>query len=199
MVRAVEIQDGYQKTEVGIIPCDWKVKKLTEIGTFKNGINKSGEEFGFGYPFVNLMNVFGKTNITNITQLELVNSNDIERKLYNLRKGDVLFIRSSVKPEGVGLTTLIKDDLKNTVFSGFIIRFRENGSLIDAFKEYCFNTYNFRNNLIGSSTVSANTNINQDALKNLLIAYPNLNLNKLPLPLSFLIPMNSLKILKNSL
>jgi type I restriction enzyme, S subunit len=172
MIKETEIPEGYLKTEVGIIPCDWKVKKLTEIGTFKNGINKSGEEFGFGYPFVNLMNVFGKTNITNNTQLELVNSNDIERKLYNLKKGDVLFIRSSVKPQGVGLTTLIKDDLKNTVFSGFIIRYRENGSLINAFKEYCFYTHNFRNNLIGRSTVSANTNVNQDALKNLLIAFP---------------------------
>lgn len=150
----------------------WEVKKLGEIGEFKNGINKGAEDFGFGYPFVNLMDVFGISKIKTNQHLELINSNESERRMYDLRKGDVLFIRSSVKPEGVGLTCLIESSLNETVFSGFIIRFRENGSLSDEFKEYCFSTSHFRKKVIASSSVSANTNINQDSLKNLILSFP---------------------------
>jgi type I restriction enzyme S subunit len=151
---------------------NWEVKKLGEIGTFKNGINKSSEDFCFGYPFVNLMDVFGKTTIYTNEHFGLINSNEAERKMYELKKGDVLFIRSSVKHEGVGLTCLIKNNLKDTVFSGFIIRYRDNGVLCNEYKEHCFYNSHFRNKLIGSSTVSANTNINQEALKNLTISFP---------------------------
>jgi len=150
----------------------WEVKKLGDIGNFKNGINKASEDFGHGYPFVNLLDVFGKTIISTNKHLGLINSNQEERNLYNLKKGDVLFIRSSVKPSGVGLTCVIDRNLKNTVFSGFIIRFRNNGDLSDEFLQHCFYAQYFRNRLIASSSVSANTNINQEALKDLTLSFP---------------------------
>ena len=85
---------------------EWQVKKLGEIGQFKNGINKNKEDFGHGVPFINLMDVFGKASVSNLN-LSLVNANSKEVKLYNLVKGDVLFIRPSVKKSGVGETSLI--------------------------------------------------------------------------------------------
>jgi len=173
----MELKKAYKQTELGLIPTDWEVKELGEIGKFKNGINKSNEDFGFGFPFVNLMDVFGKTSIRENESLNLINSNEAERKLYNLKKGDVLFIRSSVKPSGVGLTCVIEHDLLDVVFSGFIIRFRGNDFLNTEFKKHCFYSERFRNNLIASSTVSANTNINQEALKKLKISFP-LNLSE---------------------
>jgi type I restriction enzyme, S subunit len=164
---------GYKQTEVGIIPEDWIVKPLGELGKFKNGINKGKDDFGHGFPFINLMDVFGIPKVsTSTTEFGLVNTTAAERDLYELRGGDVLFVRSSVKPEGVGLTTLIPQDLPSTVFSGFLIRFRECGLLELGFKEHCFWDEGFRARLISNSTVSANTNINQDALKRLQIAFP---------------------------
>ena len=149
------------------------MKRLAELGRFKNGINKAKEDFGHGFPFVNLMDVFGVPRLAASTAgLGLVNSGPDERKLYELRRGDVLFVRSSVKPAGVGLTTLISADLKEAVFSGFLIRFRDTGALDHDFKVHCFGSAGFRARLIASSTVSANTNINQDALKRLQIAVP---------------------------
>jgi type I restriction enzyme S subunit len=150
----------------------WEVKKLGEIGDFKNGINKNNEDFGFGFPFVNLLDVFGKSKISSNTHLGLINANDNDRKIYDLREGDVLFILSSVKPEGVGLTVLIDKKLEETVFSGFIIRFRDRGYLSKEFKNHCFHSEDFRKRLISKSSVSANTNISQDALKNLDLSYP---------------------------
>jgi type I restriction enzyme S subunit len=166
------VEKGYKMTEVGVIPEDWEFQNIRQLGHLKNGINKSANDFGYGNPFINLMDVFGKSVIGTETELGLVNSSPAEISTYNLKCGDVLFIRSSVKPSGVGLTVLIADDLENTVYSGFMIRFRDNGSLIKEFKIFCFHEEGFRKRLISNSTVSANTNINQDALKNLYIAYP---------------------------
>lgn len=152
----------------------WNGAKLGEIGEFKNGLNKDKDQFGFGFPFVNLMDVFGKTSIE-MGSFDLVNANEKELGLYNLQKGDVLFIRSSVKREGVGETVLVLSDLPDTVYSGFLIRFRDNGSTLSLhFKKYCFGTSLFRNELLSRATTSANTNINQDSLGDLDLLYPSL-------------------------
>ncbi len=166
------VKDGYKQTEVGVIPEDWAINPLGDLGQFKNGINKGSENFGHGSPFVNLMDVFGVTSLSGYEQFGLVNSNDTEKKVYNLKKGDVLFIRSSVKPEGVGLTAVVLRDLPGVVYSGFLIRFRDKGQLLTEFKRYCFSEERFRKSVIIGSTVSANTNINQDNLKILVLAYP---------------------------
>ena len=167
-----QLPEGYQQTEVGVIPEDWNIRELGNLGKFKNGINKGSEDFGHGSPFVNLMDVFGISSISEAEHLGLVNSNDAEKKVYDLREGDVLFIRSSVKPSGVGLTTVVTRDLPNTVYSGFLIRFRDSENLETDFKKYCFSEEKFRQRVVANSTVSANTNINQDNLKKLNLAYP---------------------------
>ena len=172
MMEAAKNTKAFYKTE---IPSDWKVKKLGDIGELKNGINKDKEDFGFGFPMINLMDVFGINKVhKNNLQLGLVNATERDLKEYSLQKGDVLFIRSSVKPEGVGLTTVICDDLEKTTYSGFIIRFRDNGCLDLEYKAQCFFESNFRNRLLNKSTISANTNINQVALKSLQIPIPPL-------------------------
>ena len=89
-----------------------------------------------------------------------------------MQRGDVLFVRSSVKPDGVGLTTLVLEDIPNTVFSGFLLRFRDNGEFELEYKRHCFHEANFRRRLIAGSTVSANTNISQNSLKSLKVAFP---------------------------
>ena len=169
---SVAVPLGYKRTEVGVIPENWQVCNLGTLGQFKNGINKGKKDFGHGLPFVNLLDVFGVPKVSTDSNFGLVNSSLGEREAYALQSGDVLFVRSSVKPEGVGLTTVIPEDLPNTVFSGFLIRYRDNGAFALEFKEHCFWEASFRNRLIASSTVSANTNISQEALKSLQLAFP---------------------------
>ncbi len=155
-----------------MIPEDWIVYALGEIGKFKNGLNKDSQAFGHGSPFVNLMDVFGVNSIASNEQLGLVECTNFEQNTYDLRSGDVIFVRSSVKPSGVGLTIVIKKDLGETVYSGFLIRFRDDGFIDTAFKKHCFYEEGFRKRIISSSSVSANTNISQDSLKGLLIPLP---------------------------
>jgi type I restriction enzyme S subunit len=152
----------------------WNLHKLGELGTFKNGLNKDSSEFGHGSPFVNLMDVFGKTILTE-SNFGLVNSNEKDKENYNLIKGDVLFIRSSVKRTGVGETILVANDIPNTVYSGFLIRFRDrNKELGLNFKSYCFSNAPFRKELLSYATSSANTNINQESLAQIKLYFPSL-------------------------
>ena len=168
----MELKPSYKKTEAGAIPNDWECLTLSELGSFKNGINKPSKDFGHGSPFVNLMDVFGTPTIDSTSSLGLINSTSNEQSTYDLVEGDALFIRSSVKPSGVGLTALISRNLAETVFSGFLIRFRSDRRLDNTFKRYCFHEKGFRSRVISNSTVSANTNINQTALGRLALAFP---------------------------
>jgi len=168
----MELREGYKQTDDGLIPEDWIVTQLGFIGQFKNGINKGRESFGHGNPFVNLLDVFGKNFILMKDSFGLVDSSNHERSNYDLKEGDVIFIRSSVKPSGVGLTAVVLEDLPQTVYSGFLIRFRDNGKIESNYKKYCFYEERFRNKIISASSVSANTNINQDNLKRLTLSLP---------------------------
>jgi type I restriction enzyme S subunit len=157
------------------IPEHWEVHKLGNLGEFKNGINKGKDDFGFGTPFINLMDVFGKP-VLKKDDWQLVNASKSEIQNYSLQKGDILFIRSSVKPSGVGLTSVIKEDVENTVYSGFLIRFRPRiKDIFDIdYLQYCFFESGFRKRLIDRSSTSANTNINQENLQVLTIVLPPL-------------------------
>ena len=152
---------------------EWNIIELGKLATLKNGIAKGSECFGHGKKFVNLQDVFGKIALYN-DEYELVEVTEKELSENNLLKGDVLFIRSSVKPSGVGLPCVIMEDMKDTVFSGFIIRCRFiNNIEIDInYKKYCFLEKDFRKNLLIRSSSSANTNINQDNLSVIKVKLP---------------------------
>jgi len=151
---------------------EWEERNLGEIGKFKNGMNFGKEAMGHGYPFVNLQDVFGKSTVDD-TNLGLAVSNENQRKEYSLQKGDVLFIRSSVKPEGVGETALVTKNFKNTTYSGFIIRFRLDIEMNENFNRFVYSTTNIRNQILTSATSSANTNINQNSLQKIQLMLPN--------------------------
>ena len=149
----------------------WEQCKLGNLGTLKNGMNFSKEAMGKGYPFINLQNIFG-SNVIDLTKLEKAEATDSQLKDYNLQKGDVLFVRSSVKLEGVGEAALISEDLKDTTYSGFIIRFRDNYGLDYNFKRFIFTTVLIRNQIMSQATNSANKNISQSVLNNLNLLIP---------------------------
>ncbi|PTQ83945.1 type I restriction enzyme S subunit [Trichococcus patagoniensis] len=152
----------------------WEQRKLGDLGSFKNGMNFDKSAMGHGYPFVNLQNIFGKT-IVDDSDLGLAVSSEKQRNDYNLLKGDILFIRSSVKPEGVGEAALVPKNFENTTFSGFIIRFRPHIAIDDEFKRIIFATKNARTQIMALATSSANTNINQESLEKITVELPELS------------------------
>ena len=149
----------------------WEQRKLGSLGSFKNGMNFSKDAMDKGYPFVNLQNIFGK-NVIDIENLGLAEATDNQLKEYSLQEGDVLFVRSSVKLEGVGEAAIVPKSLENTTYSGFIIRFRDEVNMDKNFKRFVFGTKPIRNQIMAKATNSANKNISQDVLYNLEVYLP---------------------------
>ena len=145
---------------------------MGELGSLKNGMNFSKEAMGIGFPFVNLQNIFGN-NVIDVTNLGKAMASDSQLKDYNLLNGDVLFVRSSVKLEGVGEAALVPQNLENTTYSGFIIRFRDEYGLDNNFKRFLFGIESVRNQIMAQATNSANKNISQTVLENLCLKIPN--------------------------
>ena len=151
---------------------DWEERKLGKLGSLKNGMNFSKDAMGHGYAFVNLQNIFGN-NVVDVKNLGLAEASEKQLLEYSLQKGDVLFVRSSVKLEGVGEAALVAETLENTTYSGFIIRFRDEYGLNNDFKKFVFATKKVRDQIMSQATNSANKNISQSALENLTFEIPS--------------------------
>ena len=150
----------------------WEQRKLGELGSLKNGMNFSKEAMGVGFPFVNLQNIFGN-NVIDVSDLGKAMASESQLKDYNLLEGDALFVRSSVKLEGVGEAAIVPHNLENTTYSGFIIRFRDEYGLDNDFKRFVFGIESVRNQIMAQATNSANKNISQSVLENLDLAIPS--------------------------
>ena len=161
------------KREDGTEYPGWEIIKLSELCTLTNGISKGKDYFGHGNRMVNLQDVFSLNWLTDNSEFDLVEVTPKELEEKRIIKGDVLFIRSSVKPSGVGLPCVIATEMKDTVFSGFIIRARFFQERLDiGYKRYCFLEEDFRNAIMKKCSVSANTNINQENLENIGVKTP---------------------------
>lgn len=168
------LKEGYKKSDIGVIPEDWEVKTLGDIGEFKNGLNKGKEDFGFGYRFVNIQNAYTGEEV-DIGKLERINATKDEAEIYGLKKGDIVLVRSSVKPTGVGYPILYNGEDEIVVYCGFMIRYRYDIKKYNPrYMLYQLRGNKARKKVLDLSTVSANTNINQESLKIISIPIPPL-------------------------
>ena len=160
------------------MPSNWNFKKFRLVADFKNGINFSKEKKGDkGIPTVDVLNMYSKGIYVDVRGLYNV---DIDIKDdYILKYGDILFVRSSVKKEGVGWTSLFPKTDKTVTFCGFIIRARVNlCEVYPEFLTYFFRTDNSRRILIDSSHQVTIANINQVSLSELDLLLPPLEEQK---------------------
>ncbi|WP_424367752.1 restriction endonuclease subunit S [Moheibacter sp.] len=155
------VKQGYKQTEIGVIPEDWEVVRIGDSFTFKNGLNKEKQYFGYGFPIVNYMDVFKNTFINSKTIKGRVFVNKQELKNFNVNKGDVLFTRTSETQEEIGYSAVIVDELIDTVFSGFILRGRPFNDLFSI--QYC--RYVFSNKVVRQQIIS-NASFTTRALTN---------------------------------
>ncbi|MGI6226260.1 MAG: restriction endonuclease subunit S [Peptococcales bacterium] len=159
---------------LGMIPKEWKVKKLGYLFSFKNGVNADASKYGKGIKFINVKEVIDNETI----QFDqIANSVDISRNLIQenlVVKGDIVLNRTSETTEEIGLTSVYLSE-ERVVFGGFVIRGREiiRNELILEFKKYCFNSSEVRTQIISYASGSIRKNISQGNLKNVYLTYPH--------------------------
>lgn len=169
----MEIKKGYKMTDVGVIPEDWDVKSIGEMYSFKNGLNKDKDSFGFGTPIINYMDVYKNNGLTSKCIKGKVSLSDYEISYFLVKKGDVFFTRTSETPEEVGIASVLLDELPKGVFSGFLLRARPNGNDIEPLLcKYIFTTESFRSSVIQNSTYTTRALTNGAILSSLYVAFP---------------------------
>lgn len=112
---------------IGNIPKHWKVTNLKYLGKCQNGISKGGEYFGNGFPFVSYGDVYKNYSIPQNVD-GLIMSTKTEQNIYSVKYGDVFFTRTSETIEEIGFASTCLKSIDNSVFAGFLIRFRPTSS-----------------------------------------------------------------------
>ncbi|HPL40869.1 MAG TPA: restriction endonuclease subunit S, partial [Syntrophorhabdaceae bacterium] len=162
--------DPVDTSDLPELPDGWAWVRLVEVSELKNGINFTSNQKGEkGIPTIDVLNMYSKGINVDTTDLYKVNIDLAED--YLLRYGDILFVRSSVKREGVGWASMFNPTSESVTFCGFIIRARLNSqTILPEFLTYFMRTNTTREKIIGSSSQVTITNINQTSLGN--IAFP---------------------------
>ena len=164
-----------KQTEIGPIPESWKVVKFGDFAHFKNGINFTKNQKGEkGILTIDVLNMYSRDCIVSMESLYRVDKK-VERD-YLLKVGDLLFVRSSLKLEGVGWTSLFDGYSEPATYCGFIIRARlnNNQTFVPHFLAHYFRTDSARKKLVSGGAKVAITNINQGILTSIIIPKPSL-------------------------
>ncbi len=170
---AKQIVNNYKPT-ITINP-DWKMVQLGEIcEDFKNGLNFGTDQVGKGTKFINIKDVFSDCYVE-VSKLEKVDVSEKEKASKKVTDNDIIFVRSSVKYEGVGFPSLVKTNGEDIVFCGFIIKCTPNKSIVvPEYLLYLLRTQKYRDATVALSNRSSITNISQDNLKILKVPIPSI-------------------------
>ena len=146
--------------------------KLSEIGTFKNGLNFSAERVLSGCKMIGVPD-FGDNYLAKLDGLKEVDE-DIVSTDYLLQDNDILFVRSNGNKNLVGRAMLIEKIKEKVTFSGFCIRFRiTNNNVNPLYMLYLFKSPLFRK-LFSNIQQTSISNLNQEILGNIEVELPTI-------------------------
>ena len=146
--------------------------KLSEIGTFKNGLNFSAERVLSGCKMIGVPD-FGDNYLAKLDGLKEVDE-DIVNTDYLLQDNDILFVRSNGNKNLVGRAMLIEKIKEKVTFSGFCIRFRiTNNNVNPLYMLYLFKSPLFRK-LFSNTQQTSISNLNQEILGNIEVELPTI-------------------------
>ena len=156
----------------------WEVKKLGEIGEFKNGLNFSKDENGHSIKFLGVSDFQNKKRIAS-DQLAYISLSERVQEDYLLKTGDIVFVRSNGKKELIGRSVKMYIS-EPTTYSGFCIRCRITDEKVD--KDYIailLKTPIIRQLMTNSGRGCNISNLNQKVLNSIPIILPPLSLQHL--------------------
>ncbi|MFO6300354.1 restriction endonuclease subunit S [Rahnella selenatireducens] len=155
-----------------MVPEEWKKDILGNLFEFKNGLNAEKEQYGSGYKFVNVMDVFGNDILIESKIIGRVQVSDKQLGDYQLKYGDVLFNRTSETFEEIAMAAVYLDKAVAT-FGGFVIRGRPKSNEISPdFSAFLFQASGFRTQAIKLGQGAVRANIGQKDLAKVSILVP---------------------------
>ncbi len=170
----VEMRDS-EVAWIGEVPHHWQVKRLKYLirEGLSNGLFKKKEFFGSGTKLVNVFDVYREDFIVDHDSLDRVEADEVEQRKYAVQSGDIFFVRSSLKLEGVGRSVCALNVKEPTVFECHIVRARPDSRMINpSFLVHFLNSIPAINRLISLSNLVTMATIDQDKFKSLEVPLP---------------------------
>ena len=111
---------------IGDICKHWEIKKLKHIvqGGLTNGLFKKKDQFGSGIKLINVTDIYQEDFLVKFEELDRVEAEPHEIETYAVEPGDIFFVRSSLKLEGVAASACIANVPEPTVFECHLVRLR---------------------------------------------------------------------------
>jgi type I restriction enzyme, S subunit len=154
---------------------EYTIGEISE--SFQNGIGKGISFYGRGIKVANIGDLY-EFPIFQPVKYSLLEVDEKEKERYLLKTGDLLFVRSSLKREGVAYCSMYNSS-EECLFSSFMIRVRLKKNVCDPrYVSYILRGDVCRERLINASNTSTITNINQDGLSTVQIPLPPLETQK---------------------
>ncbi len=88
---------------LGEIPKHWEMRRLrfTTKAGLVNGVFKKNESFGSGVKLVNVSDIYQDDFVVDVESLERIEVSENQQKKFSAEQGDLFFVRSSLKAEGI--------------------------------------------------------------------------------------------------
>ncbi len=153
---------GYKQTEIGIIPEDWNVHKISDLvdnNRIPSGIYKEKGLYGKGTKIIKIGDVFS-FDYFNPANAQRVFLNKNELLIYRVCVNDIFIALASVKLEGVGKVMLVTHLDENTAYDHNIALIRANNLV-----EPRFLFYLLKSNLIRKQVAKLSTQVGTTFLK----------------------------------
>jgi len=172
-VNSQLIPSGYKQTEVGVIPEEWDVKSLADVGHFRTGpfgtLLKADEYYASeGTPLVSVRDI-GEGVLTFDEHTPLVPPAVVRRlPQYVLNSGDIVFGRKG----GVERSAMVQDSQAGCFLGSDGIRIRPSKACISLFLTYQLQRDEIRSWLLQNATGTTMASMNQGILRRVSLPFP---------------------------
>ena len=167
-----ESNPGHKQTEVGVIPEDWETVPFSGLMEFQNGVNADKGAYGTGFRFINVLEVITKSHLRAQDIPGRVELSKSSAAAYAVRRGDIVFNRTSETQEEVGLSAVYVGD-ESVVFGGFVIRGRPKDERIHTiYAGYGLRAPRIRGQIVARGQGAIRANIGQADLRKVWMALP---------------------------
>ncbi|HRC60384.1 MAG TPA: restriction endonuclease subunit S [Candidatus Propionivibrio aalborgensis] len=171
------IPAGYKQTEVGVIPEDWEVARLSSVSRtpVQNGVFNEPARKGRGCKLINVGDLYTAAPI-DINNLEKFDATKTEISKFGVTHGDLFFTRSSITPDGIAYCNIYDQTTReDIVFDCHIIRVQADNKKVDPFflAKFCV-TRPARIYLVANAKTTTMTTVDQAVIGGLPVPLPPL-------------------------
>jgi len=168
--------EAQKETDIGLVPESWDIVPLSELlaKPLQNGAFIKRPVEGEGLLFANVVHMYQGLYLgtSRLTRLR-VSSDNVSQ--YMLSKGDVLVVRSSLKRDGIGQSTVVGEMPEQAFFDCHIIRIRPNPSaLLPEYLASYWRSPMGEQDLVGRSKTTTMTTLNQRSISGALVPIPSI-------------------------